>query len=257
MTVLRSTGGSAAPGTPRSSSASTLTWRLRSHGRATPSATRSCTRSPSSGRLPAAAPKRGRVNPDVERFRRDWDDAYRRLELASQDPARAEQAPLATRCRFGRIAATSRADLHARNARRGVRGFGRVDASGDRGAGCHPGVGQGRLARERRRVSRLRAWRRGLRAVSERAAGSRRPPRRSPWPRRIVLTVLALMLFAIGIALGESLERRPTSAADRNLHPNVRASPGAADDYVAVGARRASPACRGTAYRQLNPCGPH
>ncbi len=31
------------------------------------------------------------MNPAVERFRRDWDDAYRRLELASKDPARAER----------------------------------------------------------------------------------------------------------------------------------------------------------------------
>ena len=52
----------------------------------------------------------------------------------------------------------------------------------------------------------------------------RRPPDpRSPWPRRVVLTVLVLVVFAVGIALGQALSDGPpppsTATYVRTLEP--------------------------------------
>ena len=37
----------------------------------------------------------------------------------------------------------------------------------------------------------------------------RRPPRRSPWPKRAIIAALVLAIFVIGIALGEALNDGP------------------------------------------------
>jgi hypothetical protein len=45
--------------------------------------------------------------------------------------------------------------------------------------------------------------------VSEIEQRTRRPVRRSPWPRRAIVAALALLLFALGIALGQALNDGP------------------------------------------------
>ena len=51
----------------------------------------------------------------------------------------------------------------------------------------------------------------------------RRPPRRSPWPRRAIIAGLALAIFVFGIALGEALNDGPpapsTQTYVRTLEP--------------------------------------
>ncbi len=51
----------------------------------------------------------------------------------------------------------------------------------------------------------------------------RRSTRRSPWPRRAVVLALALVLFALGIALGQALSEGPptpsTATYVRTLAP--------------------------------------
>lgn len=51
----------------------------------------------------------------------------------------------------------------------------------------------------------------------------RRPAPRSQWPRRIVITILALVVFAVGIALGQALSDGPPPPATetyvRTLEP--------------------------------------
>ena len=37
----------------------------------------------------------------------------------------------------------------------------------------------------------------------------RRPPRRSPWPRRAAVAGVALVIFVLGIVLGEALHDGP------------------------------------------------
>jgi hypothetical protein len=58
--------------------------------------------------------------------------------------------------------------------------------------------------------------------VSE-SATRRRPPRRSPWPRRALVAVLVLVVFAVGIALGQALNDGPpapsTETYVRTLEP--------------------------------------
>ena len=38
---------------------------------------------------------------------------------------------------------------------------------------------------------------------------NRRPAPQSPWPRRVVIMILALVVFAVGIALGQALNDGP------------------------------------------------
>ena len=51
----------------------------------------------------------------------------------------------------------------------------------------------------------------------------RRPPPRSPWPRRAIVAVLVLAVFVLGIALGEALNDGPpapsTETYVRTLEP--------------------------------------
>ena len=51
----------------------------------------------------------------------------------------------------------------------------------------------------------------------------RRRPRRSPWPRRVLVTALVLAVFVLGIALGEALNDGPpapsTETFVRTLEP--------------------------------------
>jgi hypothetical protein len=51
----------------------------------------------------------------------------------------------------------------------------------------------------------------------------RRPPRRSPWPRRALVAALVLVVFALGIAFGEALHDGPPSPSTvtyvRTLEP--------------------------------------
>ena len=51
----------------------------------------------------------------------------------------------------------------------------------------------------------------------------RRPPRRSPWPRRVIVAALVLAVFVLGIALGEALNDGPpapsTETYVRTLEP--------------------------------------
>jgi hypothetical protein len=51
----------------------------------------------------------------------------------------------------------------------------------------------------------------------------RRPPRRSPWPRRFIVAALVLAIFVLGIALGEALNDGPpppsTETYVRTLEP--------------------------------------
>ena len=51
----------------------------------------------------------------------------------------------------------------------------------------------------------------------------RRRPRRSPWPRRVLVTALVLAVFVLGIALGEALNDGPpapsTETYVRTLEP--------------------------------------
>jgi hypothetical protein len=51
----------------------------------------------------------------------------------------------------------------------------------------------------------------------------RRPPRRSPWPRRAFVAALVLAIFVLGIALGEALNDGPpapsTETYVRTLEP--------------------------------------
>ena len=51
----------------------------------------------------------------------------------------------------------------------------------------------------------------------------RRRPRRSPWPRRAIVAGLVLVIFVLGIALGEALNDSPpapsTETYVRTLEP--------------------------------------
>ena len=51
----------------------------------------------------------------------------------------------------------------------------------------------------------------------------RRPPRRSPWPRRAIIAGLVLAIFVLGIAIGEALNDGPpapsTETYVRTLEP--------------------------------------
>ncbi len=51
----------------------------------------------------------------------------------------------------------------------------------------------------------------------------RRPPRRSPWPRRAIVAALVLAIFVLGIALGAALNDGPpapsTETYVRTLEP--------------------------------------
>ncbi len=51
----------------------------------------------------------------------------------------------------------------------------------------------------------------------------RHPDPRSPWPRRVVITTLVLVVFAVGIALGQALSDGPpppsTATYVRTLEP--------------------------------------
>ncbi len=51
----------------------------------------------------------------------------------------------------------------------------------------------------------------------------RHPDPRSPWPRRVVITILVLVVFAVGIALGQALSDGPpppsTATYVRTLEP--------------------------------------
>ena len=51
----------------------------------------------------------------------------------------------------------------------------------------------------------------------------RRPPRRSPWPKRLVVAGLVLAIFVLGIAIGEALNDGPpapsTETYVRTLEP--------------------------------------
>lgn len=51
----------------------------------------------------------------------------------------------------------------------------------------------------------------------------RRPAPRSPRPRRVVITILALVVFAVGVALGQALSDGPpppsTATYVRTLEP--------------------------------------
>jgi len=49
--------------------------------------------------------------------------------------------------------------------------------------------------------------------VSEVNPRTRRPPRRSPWPRRLGAATLVLLVFAIGIAIGRALDDGPPPPA--------------------------------------------
>ena len=55
------------------------------------------------------------------------------------------------------------------------------------------------------------------------STSQRRPARRSQWPRRIAVTILALVVFAVGIALGQALSDGPPPLATetyiRTLEP--------------------------------------
>ncbi len=60
-------------------------------------------------------------------------------------------------------------------------------------------------------------------SVSPVSAARRRPPRRSPWPRVAALVVGAVLVFALGVALGLALDDRPvpggTQTFVRTLEP--------------------------------------
>ena len=43
------------------------------------------------------------------------------------------------------------------------------------------------------------------------SAPRRRPPRRSPWPRRALVAGLVILIFAVGVALGQALNDGPPS----------------------------------------------
>ncbi len=49
--------------------------------------------------------------------------------------------------------------------------------------------------------------------MSESRAGSRRARRRNPWPRRLLVTALVLLVFVLGIALGKALNDGPPTPA--------------------------------------------
>ena len=55
------------------------------------------------------------------------------------------------------------------------------------------------------------------------SAARRRPPRRSPWPRRAIVAALVLLIFAVGVALGQALNDGPpapsTQTYVRKLEP--------------------------------------
>jgi hypothetical protein len=49
-------------------------------------------------------------------------------------------------------------------------------------------------------------------------AARRRPPRRrSPWPRVAALVVGALLVFAVGVALGLALDDRPVPGGSQTI----------------------------------------
>ena len=45
----------------------------------------------------------------------------------------------------------------------------------------------------------------------------RPPPRRSPWPRRALVAAAAVLLFAVGIALGQALNDGPPAPATETV----------------------------------------
>lgn len=59
--------------------------------------------------------------------------------------------------------------------------------------------------------------------MTESTPRARRPPSRSPWPRRLAVVVLVLLVFALGIALGQALNDGPpppsTATYVRTLEP--------------------------------------
>jgi hypothetical protein len=59
--------------------------------------------------------------------------------------------------------------------------------------------------------------------VTEPTPRERRPVRRRRWPRRVVVVALALLVFALGIALGQALNDGPpppsTATYVRTLTP--------------------------------------
>lgn len=54
-------------------------------------------------------------------------------------------------------------------------------------------------------------------------SNARRPPRRSAWPRRFVVAAIVLVVFALGVALGQALNDGPppptTETYVRTLEP--------------------------------------
>jgi hypothetical protein len=57
----------------------------------------------------------------------------------------------------------------------------------------------------------------------------RRPPRARRWPRIVIATLVAVALFAVGLALGLALEDRPvpggTQTSVRTLEPLPQEEP--------------------------------
>ncbi len=49
--------------------------------------------------------------------------------------------------------------------------------------------------------------------MTESRTASRRARRRSPWPRRLLVTVLVLLVFVVGIAIGKALNDGPPTPA--------------------------------------------
>lgn len=59
--------------------------------------------------------------------------------------------------------------------------------------------------------------------MREPTPNGRRVPRRSPWPRRLAVVAVVLVVFAVGVALGQALNDGPpppsTETYVRTLEP--------------------------------------
>ena len=160
ITAHRSTPGSAARATRRSSSASTPTSRSRSRSRATGIGELVLAEIPEpfpTDRCCVGSRARRSVSSAVDSARRDWEDGNRRFELASRDAAQAERL----RRQFDLISAELRRRVGStftrRDARGRVRGLGRLDPPGDRGVRADARLGAVGLDGRRRCIPRLRA----------------------------------------------------------------------------------------------------
>ena len=168
------------------------------------------------------------------------------LEMRDRDASATGCWRRSTSCRGA--APADRRHVHARGAEPRVRGRRAVDARGRRRARAGAGLAAHAVARRGRRLPRLRARRRRLRAVSAyRPAELRgRRRRRNPLWRWLLVLGGALLLLAVGDLDRARARRRSVSGRHPHDRPHARAAAARAggDDGHGHRRRRADAALR-------------